>query len=337
MFYWLMLFFVSTTAFVAKGKIGNSITVLAAIITAGFIAPGVSQDYYNYLNGYYLTTPSLYTEPLSKIIFRLSFQLNQPITVSFLIFAIISLMIKYNALIKLNVPISVFFLVYCSKLYLLLDLTQVRAGVAVAICLIALFYRVNGRNKLSLLYIIIGFLFHYSAIMFLMIFLFSKKHANNAMWLCGVVLSILFSALDIKGILTSLFITLHVPTNYLAYLSIESDFKVNPFSILSILNLMIFVIFSFYKGLNNDVLFNLCYKLYGMSIISFYLFLHFPVLSFRISEFFLIYQILLIGLAYNKTIVNQRWFFLVLLTSYSALQLYMTYNVAQVIMPYKFV
>ncbi|EFA4954156.1 EpsG family protein, partial [Escherichia coli] len=50
MFYWLMLFYVSTSAFIAKGKIGNSIIVLAAIIIAGFIAPGVSQDYFNYLN-----------------------------------------------------------------------------------------------------------------------------------------------------------------------------------------------------------------------------------------------------------------------------------------------
>lgn len=332
-----MLFYVSTSAFIAKGKIGNSIIVLAAIIIAGFIAPGVSQDYFNYLNGYYLTTSSLYTEPLSKIIFRLSFLLNQPITLSFLIFAIISVLVKYNALIKLNIPISVFFLVYCSKLYLLLDLTQIRAGVAIAFCLIALFYRINEKNKLSLFYIFVGFLFHYSAIMFLIVFIFNKRYANSAIWLGTVVLSILFSALDIKSILTSLFITLHVPANYLVYLSVNSDFKVNPYSILSIINLIIFVIFSFSKGLNDDGLFNLCYKLYGVSIISFYIFLHFPVLSFRISEFFLIYQILLIGRVYNKIIKNQRWVYLICVTFFSALQLYMTYNIAQVIMPYKFI
>ncbi|EFA4954123.1 EpsG family protein, partial [Escherichia coli] len=57
----------------------------------------------------------------------------------------------------------------------------------------------------------------------------------------------------------------------------------------------------------------------------------------RISEFFLIYQILLIGRVYNKIIKNQRWVYLICVTFFSALQLYMTYNIAQVIMPYKFI
>ncbi|MBW5810716.1 EpsG family protein [Yersinia kristensenii] len=337
MSYWLMFFGFFFISFFLRNKFGDNLIILTLTVIAGFIAPGVSQDYYNYFNGYYLSSPVLFPEPFSKLIFRITSLLDQPVTISFIIFAIISMYIKRKALIKLEVPIAIFFLVYFSKLYLLLDLTQVRAGVAIAFCLLAVYEYINNHKKWCFIYIAIGFFFHFSAIMMLAVFFVGKKKPNTIIWLTLAFLAMFLTLFDLKQMLYSILYIIHAPANYLVYLNEQSDFKVNPFSALSIINFIIFFLFSFNRSLLDDALSNVCYKLYGVSIISFYMFINFPVLSFRISEFFLIYQVVLLAKYYKNVNVGLRGFYLLILLFFSAFQLYITFNIAGIILPYEFV
>ncbi|HCL6625633.1 TPA: EpsG family protein [Citrobacter amalonaticus] len=336
MVYWLILAGISFSAMFARNKFGDNLGVFFLFITAGFIAPGVSQDYYNYVNGYYLTSPVLFPETFSKLIFRITAQLGLPISVSFIVFAFLSLYIKKKALNRLGIPITVFLVVYFSKLFLLLDLTQVRASVAVAFCLLALNEYIRNNIKACILYIIIGFFFHFSAIMFFVVFLVGKKAPKKLLWLTLVLLSMALAMIDLRQILFSLLSILHAPANYMVYLTDTDNFEVNPFSLLSIVNVLVFVAFSLYCTPGEGALTNVCYKLYGISILSFYLFINFPVLSFRISEFFLVYQVILISGFIKNIKATQRIIYIALLMVFSVLQLYITYNVAGIISDYKF-
>ena len=336
MTYWIAFLGVFLSSLLSSRKGGNYVIFLGLVALAGFIAPGVSQDYYNYLNGYYLTVPAFFPEPLSKIIFQFSAKLNLSISISFFVFALISMYVKKYALEKLEISFSLFFLIYFSKLYLLHDLTQVRAGVAIAFCLIAFFHYLNKDTRRCLIFILIGFLFHYSAILFCVIFLLSRKKPNTILWILAVTLSILLTFINLKQLLLVTFVFFHAPTNYLSYLDASADFQVNPFSILSIINLMIFLLFSFSTKIFDDKVLSLSYKLYGFSIIGFYVFINFPVLSFRISEFFLIFQIILLSRLYENIVFSQKKLYVTVMACYSAFQLYITYNVSQIIQPYSF-
>lgn len=337
MTYWLAFLSIFIASLSSNKKIGNLFIFLILLFLSGFIASGVSQDYYNYLNGYYLTVPVFFPEPLSKLIFQLAAQFGLSISVSFFIFSLISMCIKKKALEKLEISFAIFFLVYFSKLFLLHDLTQVRAGVAVAFSLFAFIHYINRNASRCLFYIFIGFLFHYSAILFVAVFLVGRKKPNTLLWLLMVGLAILLTFFNLKQLLLTTFILFHAPANYLSYLDSGTDFQVNPFSLLSIINLIVFLLFSLNINLLKDEVLSMAYKLYGISIISFYVFINFPVLSFRISEFFLIYQVILLSRAYYYIELSQRGIYIFILGGFSALQLYITYNVSQVILPYKFI
>lgn len=337
MIYWLTLFSIFILSLASNKRLSGFIIFYWLLIVSGFIAPGISQDYNNYLNGYYLSDPSLLPEPFSKLIFKIPANLNLPISLSFFVFALVSMFLKKKAVQALGISFSVFCLMYFSKLFLLHDLTQVRAGVAVACCLMALYYYERENNKKTIFYIVIGFLFHYSAIMFTAVFLLGRDKPNVLRWLLFVCISLLFTVINLKNVLFTVFHFFHAPKNYLVYLDASSVMQVNPFSLLSLINLFVFFAISFSNGIFSDRISCIAYKLYGLSLISFYMFINFPVLSFRISEFFLVFQVILLSKFYYIVKDSQRHIYIVLIALFSALQLYMTYNVSNIILPYKFI
>ncbi|WP_368913457.1 EpsG family protein [Mixta calida] len=333
MFYWVVLFLNFITALSGK-KYFTTLTLFILFFMAAFISPSVSHDFQNYYNGYYISNHPYFPEPLSRLAFRGVREVGEGISFSFFILGVISLYLKVKALNKLQLPIAIFFLLYFSKLFLLLDLTQVRAGVAVAICLLAFHAYIKNNYRLTLLYIAFAFCFHMSSIMFLAIFLLNTKRPNAIFWGGGLLSGIFISFLNLKGYLLSLMLFLHAPANYLTYLNNNSDFKVNPLNALTLINVGIFLLLCIPRDIFTGGVMNLAFKLYGVSVISFYVFIDFPVLSFRISEFFLVYQVVILSglLAFIK--LSQRRLYVTLLFIYSAAQLYFTYNKAAIIEQY---
>lgn len=301
---------------------------------AAFISPEVSHDFQNYYNGYYNSNGVLFPEPFSRIIFDGARQLNFDISFGFFVFAVIAITLKIRVLVKLQLPVSLFLLIYFSKLFLLLDMTQVRAGIAVALCLMAFESYIKNKKTSSLLYVVLAFLFHLSSIMFLVMFLFDKSKPKVFFWLLVILLGVGVSFIDIKTYLFVLMTFMHAPTNYLSYLSGTSDFVVNPFNALAMMNTTLFFAFCIFHAVLKTPVMNLAFKLYGVSVVSFYVFIDFPVLSFRISEFFLVYQIVLLSCLYFNVKASQRWIYSSLVFMYASAQLYLTYNKAAIIEPY---
>lgn len=332
MTYWAVLFLTYISTLLSK-KSFNLIIALILFFMAAFISPEVSHDFQNYYNGYY-NSDVVFPEPFSRAIFNGAKQLGFGISLSFFLFAIISITLKIKALVKLQLPVSLFLLVYFSKLFLLLDLTQVRAGIAVAFCLLAFESYVRNKKTVSIFYICLAFLFHLSSIMFLVIFAFNRSKPKVSFWLVFLLLGMCLSFINIKPYLFTLMTLMHAPTNYLSYLSDTSDFIVNPFNALALMNTALFLAFCIYNSVLKTPIINLAFKLYGVSVISFYVFIDFPVLSFRISEFFLVYQIVLLSCFFYYIKASQRWIYSTIIFIYACAQLYLTYNKAAIIEPY---
>lgn len=333
MIYWMVLFYIYICTLL-KNRFFNVLIVLTLFLIAAFITPEVSHDFKNYYNGYYLSNSLYFPEPFSRIIFNGAKRLGLDITISFVVFALLSIYLKVKALKKLALPLGLFFIIYFGKLYLLLDLTQVRASVAVAICLLAFNSYICERKLATILYIALAFSFHVSSIMFLAIFILNKKRPNVIFWMCAIFAGFIFSFINVKYYLATLILLLHAPANYVTYLNGASQLTVNPLNALAIINVLIFLIFCSLKNIYDDAKINVAFKLYGISIISFYIFIDFPVLSFRISEFFLIYQVVLLAGLEKFIKTEQRWMYTTLMLMFSCVQLYLTYNKAAIIEPY---
>lgn len=332
MTYWAVLFLTYISTLVSK-KSFNIFIFIILFFMAAFISPEVSHDFQNYYNGYY-NSAVIFPEPLSRIIFNGAKELGLGISVSFFVFAVISISLKIKALVRLQLPVSLFLLVYFSKLFLLLDLTQVRAGIAVAFCLLAFESYIKNKKTSTILYIFLAFLFHLSSIMFLVIFAFNRNKPRLSFWLASMLLGFCISFINIKPYLFTLMIFMHAPANYLSYLSDDSEFVVNPFNALALMNAALFLAFCMYNSALKTPVINLAFKLYGVSVISFYVFIDFPVLSFRISEFFLVYQIVLLSCFYFYINASQRWIYSTIIFIYACAQLYLTYNKAAIIESY---
>lgn len=333
MTYWMVLCLTYVSSLLSKKSL-DLLILSILFIMAAFISPNVSHDFQNYYNGYYNLSGGLFPEPLSKVIFNGAKYWGLDIAASFFALAMISIFLKIKALRKLGIPISLFMMIYFSKLFLLLDLTQVRAAIAVSFCLLAFDSYIKNKRVASTLYIFFAFLFHLSSILFFVIFLFNKNKPNVIVWVLSLLIGVCVSFVDIKSYLLMLMTFIHAPANYFVYLSDGSGLSVNPFNALAVINVFIFLLFCFFNDKIVSDGMHLAFKLYGVSIISFYVFIDFPVLSFRISEFFLVYQVVLLCGLLSSIKSSQRWLYITIIFLYSMIQLYLTYNKASIIEPY---
>ncbi|MFG6656283.1 EpsG family protein [Scandinavium sp. M-37] len=333
MTYWAVLTYLYLSTLL-KNKLFSAISLLVLFLMAAFIAPDVSHDFQNYYNGYYLSNAEYFPEPISRIIFNGANRSGMSISVSFVIFAFLSIIIKFKAIKKLALPVGLFLIIYFGKLFLLLDLTQVRAAVAISLCLLAFEAYIHEKKITTFMYIMLAFLFHLSSIMFMVIYFVNNRKPNVLFWFMALLIGLALSFIDIKGYLFTLMALLHAPANYLTYVNGTSDLVVNPFNTLACINVIIFLIFCYLRSVFIDAKMNVAFKLYGISIVSFYMFIDFPVLSFRISEFFLVYQVVLLSNLIGFITERQRWIYITLMFLFSCVQLYITYNNAGIIESY---
>lgn len=112
----------------------------------------------------------------------LSYYLNSAgfgVNALFLAYAIFSVPLRLCAIWKMSKLPLLTLGVYISFYYQLHDLIQMRCAVASALFLLALYYRVEKKWTLSLLCILIGTLFHYSALTGIIISFFDNKELRR--------------------------------------------------------------------------------------------------------------------------------------------------------------
>lgn len=151
---------------------------IVMILIAGLREAGVTPDSAAYEEMYYSGSKSItakLTEPSFIFIRDILQSYHLGINALFFVYALISVPLRLTAIWKLSSLPFLTLCMYISHYYLLHDVVQIRCAVASALFLLALYYRLEHKNRIALLCIFCGWFFHYSALVGLIIFLLDNK------------------------------------------------------------------------------------------------------------------------------------------------------------------
>ena len=151
------------------------------IIIAGTRSPYDTPDSDNYETNYYSvnSTDDLYREPSFVYISYYLYILGLSVSPLFFTYALLSIPIRLVAICKLsNLPILTLS-IYISYFYQLHDLMQIRCAVASALFLFAIYCRAENRWWKFVLCILMGSIFHYSAVVGFVILFFGNKELKK--------------------------------------------------------------------------------------------------------------------------------------------------------------
>lgn len=313
-FYYFIFVFIGFLLFVSpyfKIRQTFSLFIIAVllILVAGLRHPGVDGDSETYIDVFNnFGSPANYFKEYNVVSFFepayylipsiIGITLGLNYVWVFLTFAIISISLKFVAITRLTHFALLSVLVYYSHFFILHDMTQIRTGVASAIILLSI-PEIQKRNFVKfLLLITLGFLFHYSTIIFLPVFFLSSTKINKKFYLTLLFVPYIlhffkFNILSFLQLFKLGFISDKIQLyNDLLEADIFTD--INIFNILFVVQLICCTVFI----LKSDLLFKknkhalLLVKIYCIAAASFVLFSNVPVLAFRISELFGIVQII---------------------------------------------
>lgn len=307
MFIYLALFLIIVTfSFISFSKFYLKISLLMLFIISAFRSEYVDRDHFNYINLIYNAAADLFfpIEPSFKIVSWLSINFFGCYQLVFIVFAMISISLKYKFIERNSPYLMLSVLVFYSNIFVLHDMTQIRAGVACAIVLYALKYLQNKQYITYIAYVFIAATFHITALLFLMVVIFDNK-SLSVKYICiyftFMIVAYISYYLNINILSLLKYINIsYVQNKYNDYISQSqgSDFlPINIFSVVQILHLLM-VSISFIAArrlhLTNEQI--VIIKIYSLSPLALILFAPLPVFSLRISELFSIVEIILLPL-----------------------------------------
>jgi EpsG family len=258
------------------------------------------------------------------------------IVISIFIFAILGVSLKILTLKKYNF----FFLglmLYTSNLYLIQEMTTIRAGIASGIFLLSINDILEGRDKKVFYKMILAICFHYSSIIFVLIWIILRKKLIFKYYFIGIILSIIIALTKIN-LLTLFMLDKVFPKVeiYLRALEIESVGELNVFNFRILIAIFIAILLLIYSHkFKENKLFNILIRIHLLSIMIFFVFSQTNmVFSLRLFEMISVIQIVLypmIIFIFNKK-VNFIGSFIVILIS--IIQFYYLIEVSEIFKEY---
>ena len=175
---------------------------LATVLTlfVAFRPEGIDKDYNSYLgyfNNPYSVSASL-TEPTFKIINGLSRFLNAPLLL-FVIYAFLAVPLKVCAIKRLSPYWYLSILLWFAHLFLIQEMTQIRAAVSSGIFLFSLPYLGDAKRLKFTLCLIASILFHYSAIVLIPLLMLGNKDLSRYWRFLLVILPITMYVFPFAG------------------------------------------------------------------------------------------------------------------------------------------
>ena len=294
-FGFILLAFIAIFQPVAKFE--KYVVIFFGLVMALFA--GFREDSYDYIiyELLYENYEEVSVEPSFKAISYLVSHLTDNIRYLFLIFAFLGVAVKLKAISTLSKFVLLSLAVYASNFYLLHEMTQIRAGVAAGFLLLSVKPNIERDLRKFLLFAVLGFLFHYSAILILPLWFLPKKINVRVL-----ALSILFGyasyfiGLDFVKIIPIPGIQEKIEI-YMSMQEVNDD-KINVFGYLYLLRIAVFYVLLFnYKALaQKSQYFPLLITIYAISLTLFTVFGSIPAFSSRLSELFGVVEIILIPL-----------------------------------------
>lgn len=181
---------------------------VAMILIAGMREVGSTPDTDSYEALYYAydnEVKMMLYEPTFNIIANFLQSLSLGVNALFFAYAIISIPIHLTLFWKMSKLPLLTLTIYISYYYMMHEMVQIRAGVAAGLFLWAIYFYVQKRKLLTLIFIVWAILFHYSAAAGLVIFLFSNRLPNwQRVVLCALVpigLAVYFSHINLATLI----------------------------------------------------------------------------------------------------------------------------------------
>ncbi len=211
----------------------------------------------------------------------------------FLLYAILGVSIKVYVINKNSLTPYLSLFTYISMFYILQEMTQIRAGVAIGLVFLALEDIAKKKKINFFIKMFIAILFHYSSIIMLLIYFLSAKKINIIFYIIlPIVGSIIgLTTIPYEGII---FLSKFSPE----FLSVKINLylnqyenglsrELNPFSIGNFFLLIIYYInlYLLTKYKNFDEYYILCVKLFGFGFFILFSFYFIETFAYRIINF----------------------------------------------------
>lgn len=274
------------------------VVVLALI--AGLRDVTLFNDYDNYIKAFEEGGSEKYEPSFIFIVYITKLVTSTPFLM-FFIYALLGVFIKAFAIKRLTQLYFLSLAIYISYFYILHEMTQIRAGIASGILLLCIKPLLDKTFLKFLLLSFLAIFFHYSAIIIIpLYFIINNKSINQYFWMALIPLSyfIHFAGITISQIIPMIPIDF-VQTLWKLYefrMSADIGMDINIFNVTQLLRCGIAFFLLYYSSIigNNNKYFIVLIKIYVLGIISFVLFADVPDFAFRISQFYLVVEIILI-------------------------------------------
>lgn len=325
---------------------------LILTLLAGFRSSSTGDDYLQYLmyikhidneaNIYYAVINNIYLEPFfTSLSYFITQFLNLSYIYVFLCFSILGIMLKTLAFNKYSLIPLLSLLLYFQSLYFTGDLAQIRQSVALSFFIFSCFSLNNGFVKRSYIYMIIAFLFHYSAIIGFFIFplkiIYDRYNTVNLMRLSLIVIFSLFifSFLKMK---MSTFLGVVIPFDFISSRIISystSEFsKAIAFGVSDIIRLMTCTLIYLFlcRGEGKNKYIYICYM---FGCILYFFLKNDGILASRATMYFKVLDcFILADLVYNVIRINGRQKYLAIALSFLFVVFYASASFFKNTIPY---
>lgn len=278
-----------------------SIIVLSLILYAAVRPVGFDRDSSVY-ESIFMNPDSqanmLSMEPLFLVICRSLYLVYPDVSILFLFFAIAGVLLNIVAIKRLSPMCFLPLLIYISNFYMVHELTQIRAGVAIGIFMFAIKPISKGEKIVPFVLILIATLFHYSAMALLpAVFLGNKDFGAISKWVWAsivpICLIVYIKDIDVLGSLPIPFVSQKVEAYKLMseYGSTDKANIINPFTLF---RMMVFLYLLYFTNtVKNYVPYvNLIVRMLGCSILIYCFFSSVKVIGTRLSELYSIMEII---------------------------------------------
>ncbi len=278
---------------------------IALALLAGFRGEGVSRDYEAYQYGFdhirdFIPDESggyfsVYEPGFigAVIFFKIFFIQNYGVAIM-LFFAIASVAMKLFVFDRFSINPYLVILLYFSHYFILHEMTQIRIGFASAIFLISLIFYFKNNYKAFVALILLATLFHYSALLYLILLLINKKDFNRYFYTALLVISIVLGIIKLPlfNSISDLFLVAGDTGKLVTYSKIIDYGFADDIKVFNVTNLTK-IFCSFYlmfmvpaEDFQKDKRLTFFLKCTIISIFTLSLFSGVPLIAFRLSDLF---------------------------------------------------
>lgn len=305
-FYSLIFFFLLLTLslgyFYKVQKITYRCCVAILIIIAGLRPSYCCRDYEVYVEYYksLSSIPFTILEPTYFLIAEISKVILNGYLGVFILYSILGVGLKAFAFTKLTKYYSISLILYFCSFYLLHEMTQIRVGVASAILLLSIPSIVDRKLLTFLFFLVVGTLFHYSFIIFILFYFLDTKSIKPTVYV--IVIAFAFIAFNIGLNLVSFFQLINLgfisdKINTYKILSEQGQFDeiklINPLLFLRIV-IMIVLLYN-WRALHKKNKYSIILtKIYSFSVFIFIALADLPVIAGRISQLLGIVEVVVV-------------------------------------------